>query len=79
MNLHDRVLQFNHLCNLIRRKATGTPGQLAKRIQVSRGTLYKLLKELESYGAEIEYDCARKCFYFEKETDIEFKISKKDD
>ena len=42
MNLHDRFLQLNRLCDLIRRKATGTPDQLAEKLQISRGTLYIL-------------------------------------
>lgn len=79
MSLYDRFQKFNYLCSLIRRKATGTPDQLAEKLQISRGTVYKLLKELESYGAEIEYDNARKCFYFKKKMDVEFIISRKND
>ena len=78
MNLHDRFLQLNRLCDLVRRKATGTPNQLAEKLQISRGTVYKLLEELESYGAEIEYDRSRKCFYFAKEMDIKFEVKPRD-
>lgn len=75
MNLYDRFLQFENLCDLIRRKATGTPDQLAEKLHISRGTVYKLLEEIESYGAEIEYDRNRKCFCFTKGIDIKFEVT----
>lgn len=78
MYLYDRFLQLNYLCDLIRRKATGTPDQLFQKLHISRRTLYKLLDELKSYGADIEYDRNRRCFYLTKEINIKFEITKKD-
>jgi biotin operon repressor len=53
MNLQTRFQKLQHLCSLIRRKATGTPRQLAEKLDLSRGVLYKLIQELESFGAEM--------------------------
>lgn len=77
MYLYDRFLQLNRLNDLIRRKSTGTPDQLAKKLGISRGTIYKLLRELESYGAKIKYDRIRRSFLFTKEMDFKFEIKKR--
>jgi len=76
MSLYDRFQQLNYLCSLIRRKATGTPDQLAKKLQISRGTVYKLIQELESFGAEIKYDRIRRTFVFVVEVDIVIKVNR---
>lgn len=76
MNLQDHFKQLSYLCSLIRRKATGTPSQLAEKLNISRGTVYKLLQELELFGAEIEYDRGRSSFVFITEIDIKLEVFK---
>lgn len=77
MDLYDRLQKLSYLCSLIRRKATGTPGQLAEKLQISRATVYKLIQELESFGAEIEYNRIKRTFVFVVEVDISVEVEKK--
>ena len=52
------------LDSLIRRKATGSASQLAKRLDTSRSTVYRYLDILKALGAPIAYCTSRKSFYY---------------
>jgi predicted DNA-binding transcriptional regulator YafY len=64
----DRIIRINYL---IKRKSTGSPGQLASKINVSERTLYGLLGTMKKYGAPIKYDRARKSYYYERNGSFE--------
>ena len=57
---------------LIQTEKTGNPNMLANRLGISRSTLYRILDELKSYDAPIEYSRKRETFYYSKF--YEFKI-----
>jgi len=66
MSLIAQLQQLDRLNYLIRRKATGSPDQLADRLGCSRRTVYNLLKTLRELGAEIHYCTERPSYYYEK-------------
>ena len=70
--LHEQLVHLDRLHNLIRLKATGTPRMLAKKMEVSRRTVFNLIKILRNFGAEIAYCRERETYYYE--TDIKFRF-----
>jgi len=50
---------------LIRQKRTGTPNELARRLSVSRGTLYNIIEVLETHGASIKFSRTDKTFHYD--------------
>jgi len=55
---------------LIRRKATGTPKELAYRLGVSERGLFKTLKLMKEMGAPINYNISRQSYMYEYEVDF---------
>jgi len=76
MNKLETTQKIVTVQKLTRQERTGTPDQLAKRLSVSRATLYRMIDELKSYGSEIKFCRTRNSFYYsgDKVTDIHFRI-----
>jgi len=55
---------------LVSRQKTGTPEELARRLGVSRTSLYELIDELRSRGAPIAYSKSAKTFFYRQPYDI---------
>ncbi len=60
--LLDRVDQ------LIRMKATGRPNQLAKRLQVSEATVFRIIDTMKELNAPIYYDLTRQSYLYSETT-----------
>ncbi|WP_276391522.1 hypothetical protein [Eudoraea chungangensis] len=69
---------------LIRLKATGKPKQLARRLQVSVATVFRIIETMKALDAPIMYDLHRqsyvyteitsfKCGFYIEELDVEAK------
>ncbi|MEL6971289.1 MAG: helix-turn-helix domain-containing protein [Bacteroidota bacterium] len=72
MTYVERLYLLDRLHRLIRRKGTGTPGELANRLEVSKRTVFNHLNILRELGANICY-CNERCSYF-YESDIVFNF-----
>ncbi|WP_273444461.1 HTH domain-containing protein [Neolewinella agarilytica] len=59
----DTFYQLERLAHLIQRKATGSPTELAAKLEVSPRTVHNLLEQLRNWGAEIAY-CRERCSYY---------------
>jgi predicted DNA-binding transcriptional regulator YafY len=57
---------------LIRTKATGSPQQLADRLQISVSLLYTLIVTMKERGAPIKYNKSRCSYYYEGEGGFDF-------
>lgn len=80
MKLLKQLCLLDRLDQLIRMKATGTPSQLANRLDVSERTVYNLIGHLKSLGAEIAYSRDRMSFIYENEILFSFQlVIKKED
>lgn len=64
MTFLERLRTLDRLHNLIRLKATGSPQQLAQRLQVSKRTIFNLLEDLRTFGAEIAYCKYTQSYYY---------------
>jgi len=55
MRVIDKLYQIERIDNLIRRKATGSPKDLASRLGVSERTIYDCIDLMKSMDAPIYY------------------------
>ena len=56
MNIFTDLFLLQRIDHLIRTRATGTPVQLAERLDISERKLYRLMGELRDQGFPITYD-----------------------
>ncbi|HKK45242.1 MAG TPA: hypothetical protein VJ964_06965 [Balneolaceae bacterium] len=76
MSLHTYLSRIRRLDAMIRRKSTGPPEELAKKLDISERWLYKFLRELkEEFDCPITYDYYRQSYVYEEHGKIiaEFK------
>jgi len=71
MKILTQIERIKYIDWLIRRKATGTPKQLAEKLNVSVITVYRYIRDLKDMGAPIKF-----CKYCEsyKYTDENYKF-----
>lgn len=55
MNFYEYYKKLNRIQELASRNATGSPKELAKKLNVSERTLYRLVHKLKNQGVSIEY------------------------
>ena len=65
MTFTEQLRQIKRLHELIKRKATGSPKQLADRMNISRATAFRRVEDLKDLGAEIAYCRDRQSYYYE--------------
>ena len=71
MNHVETIEMLMLLLKLIKKERTGTPDELRKRLSISRGTLYNIIDELNSCGANIKYSRTYHTFYYDSDVVIE--------
>lgn len=69
------IVKMVELDLLLHEGNTGDSRQLAKRVGVSRSTLFNLFEELKELGAEIGYNSNDHTYYYRKEVKIHFTIA----
>lgn len=70
MTFMEQIEALERLHSLIRRKATGTPEELAERFNVSVGTIKNLLRILKDKELPISYCRNKQTYYYDYEVDI---------
>jgi len=75
MDFINLIGKINRLHRLIEMEKTGSPDSLAKRLNVSRSTLYRIIDELKSYDAPIKYSRERETFYYTKHYKLDLYCS----
>lgn len=75
MNFFNMLGKINQLHKLIETERTGNPEFLAKRLEVSRSTLYRIMDELKSYDAPIEYSREKETFFYTKYYELNLHCS----
>lgn len=63
-DIFERLTRIDHL---IRIKGTGTPAQLAERLNLSERSIYDYISFLKSLGCPIRFDSYRESYYYEEE------------
>lgn len=77
MNFYRQIEQLQTLNNLIKQERTGTPSELAERLNISRSKLYEMIDTLKCWGLNIEYDRSRQTFHFVQEAELDIQFSLK--
>ncbi|MBX9783112.1 MAG: HTH domain-containing protein [Chitinophagaceae bacterium] len=57
--------RFTRIDYLIARRATGTPQELADKLEISESTLYEYISVMKDLGAPIKYDKFKNTYYYE--------------
>ena len=56
MNIDKYQKKIERMDQLIRLRATGSPTEFAKKLNVSKSTLYEYFKDLKDIGAEVVFN-----------------------
>ncbi|TRX65895.1 winged helix-turn-helix domain-containing protein [Carboxylicivirga sp. M1479] len=75
MKFITQMERYERIINLTKRQATGTPAELAQRLNISESTLFEHIKVLKSRGAEINYCPCRRSYLLYNEFTIAFGCS----
>lgn len=67
--------RLQQLHNLIVNENTGTPKELSNLLQISKCSLYSLIRELKDYEADIRYSKGRNTYYYFNDFDLQVSIS----
>lgn len=67
MNISNTRRGLERLDNLIRLKATGTPKDLASRLNITERTVYRIIKQLKEMGCPVYFnkEIGSYCYKFE--------------
>jgi predicted DNA-binding transcriptional regulator YafY len=74
MKLLEQIDRLNRLHEMIQYRRTGTPKQLAKRLNLSTSMVYKLMEELRLNEAPIEYSRQLQSYYYSRRFLMKIKI-----
>jgi biotin operon repressor len=77
MKVFEYLDRISMMHKLVSGERTGTPEELARRLGVSRTSLYDLIDELKSRGAPIIYSKSAKTFLYSQPYDIAITCSLK--
>lgn len=64
MSIQKHIDRINYLCKLIENEATGTPEELAVKLNLSKRHTFNLLNDLKDLGAEIKYSRMKRTYCF---------------
>ena len=73
MKIYTHIERIKSINLLIQREATGTPLQLAEKLNVSKATANRLIAELRDRGAPILYCKHSQCYKY-TEADYNFEL-----
>jgi predicted DNA-binding transcriptional regulator YafY len=83
MKLLEQIERINRLNEMIKYRRTGTPQQLAKRLNLSTSMIYKLMDELRLREVPVEYSRQMGTYYysrgFQMKISIDFKFLAEDE
>ncbi|WP_282016370.1 helix-turn-helix domain-containing protein [Marinifilum flexuosum] len=64
MTYETTLTREKYLKELIQVESTGTPEQLAVKLNTSVSTVYRMIRTLKSLGEPIDYSKVRQTYYF---------------
>jgi len=74
--MHKQILRIERLHCLIKRKATGTPSECARKLNISERQLYNTLDLMKSMGAPIYYDLSICAYCYDYDVHWQFGFSR---
>ena len=67
--------RLQQLHSLIVKERTGSPKDLARRMNISERLVYLLIEYLKDYNADIRYDRSRQTYYYSEDFELDIQIS----
>jgi len=67
MTFIERLECIDRLDQLIRLKATGSPKELAEKLNISKRSIHNLLEDMKNLGASIYYCSRRRSYCYKRE------------
>ena len=74
MNLFQDLYLLQRLDYLIRNHATGSPKELARRLELSERQIFRLIQQMKDIGFPIVYCKSQQCYYYDGEVKIRFEV-----
>ncbi len=78
MDLITNAQLLARIHNQILHKSTGTAKQFAVKLEISKRTLYRRIKDLKEMGAEVVFDRIRMSYVYKNEVEIKFLLKIQD-
>lgn len=72
MKIYHYVNRIKIIHRLIRRRETGTPGDLALRLDLSESMVYNYIGFMKEQGAPIAYSKRTKTYYYTRAVEFSF-------
>jgi biotin operon repressor len=73
MKIFDELFALQHIDQMIRTRATGSPKSLARRLDISECSTYRLIERLKGQGFPIEYDKKAQTYYYAEPVKWQFE------
>ena len=73
MDIFASLFRLHRIHQLILQETTGTPSELALRVQLHKRQIYNILDKLREKGAIIEYNNTKRTYYYVE--DFQFDIN----
>jgi predicted DNA-binding transcriptional regulator YafY len=70
------IERFKRIDEIISGKSSGTPAQLAARLDISESTLYEFIAVMRELGAPIQYDKIKQRYYYEEDGSFNISFTK---
>lgn len=74
MTLSEKILLIHRAHNLIKRRATGGPKDISKRLGICERDWYRLLSEMKNMGFPILWSKKDREYYYETEVTFIFNV-----
>jgi hypothetical protein len=75
MNLIEEINLIERIDQLIRLKATGSPAELAEKLEICERHLYRIINDCKDLGMPILYCKKRKTYYYTAKIFMKFEIT----
>ena len=74
MNTIKTLERLQRIHTLIQQECTGSPCELASKMNLSERSIYYLMDYLRDFEADIAYDRGRKTYYYQSNFQLELTI-----
>ena len=71
------IERLERIDQLVRLKATGTPKELAAKLDISESTLYEIFQMMKEKNCPLIYDKIKQTYIYEKEGRLEMKFKER--
>jgi transcription initiation factor IIE alpha subunit len=75
MHLFETADDATRIHELIRKKATGTPVELAAKLDICERQVYRILSDFKDEGLPIKYSKALRSYYYSSDVFMKFELS----